>query len=162
MTRYRLSLLLAAALFASAPVPAWAQRTITINANVARNCQLLAQPMMFGTVSILNPLSDATAALFVDCTPGTTFTVTMDNGLHYQAGDRRMENPLAAGARRYLNYEIYRNAGRTQRWGGTAVTGITQTAPANGKVTLTAYGRVDDRRSAAGAYQDTVTVTITF
>lgn len=161
MVRYRPSLLIAA-LLCAAPAPGWAQQTVTINATVVRNCQLLALPMMFGTVSILNPLSDATAAMFVDCTPGTTFTVTMDNGLHFQAGDRRMENPLANGARRYLNYEIYRNAGRTQRWGGTAATGITQTTPANGKVTLTAYGRVDDRRSAAGAYEDTVTVTITF
>lgn len=154
--------LVAAVLLVAASTPARADNTMTLNANVTRSCNLGALPMMFGTVSIINPRVDVTAAMFIDCTPGTAFTVTMDNGLHFQAGDRRMENPLATGARRYLSYEIYRNAARTQRWGATPATGITQTAPANGKVTLTAYGRVDDRRSAAGAYEDTVTVTITF
>lgn len=133
-----------------------------MNATVVRNCNLFALPMMFGMVSVNNPRADATAAMNIDCTPGTTFTVTLDNGLHFLAGARRMENPLANPSRSYLDYEIYRNAARTQRWGGTPATGITQTAPANGKVTLTAYGRVDDKKSAAGAYQDTITVTIAF
>lgn len=81
-----------------------AQHTVTINATVVRSCHLLALPMMFGTVSIINPLSDATAAMFVDCTPVAPFTVNMDNGLHFQGGDRmtaygRVDAPrVVAGA----------------------------------------------------------------
>ncbi len=144
------------------PAPVLAQQTMDIRATVVRNCRIDALPMMFGTVSLVNPLADATAALFVECTPGTSFTVTLDDGLNFKNGSRRMENPLANGARRFLEYEVYRNAGRTLRWGGTAATGITQVAPTNGKVTLTAYGRVDGRRAAASPYEDTIAVTIAF
>jgi spore coat protein U-like protein len=133
-----------------------------LNANVTRSCNLGALPMMFGTVSIVNPQADAQAALIIDCTPNTTFTVTMDDGLNVRNGKRRMHNPAGNGNREYLEYEVYRNAGRTQRWGSTAATGITQTAPVNGKVTLIAYGRADGKRSVAGPYEDIITVTIAF
>lgn len=86
----------------------------------------------------------------------------MDNGLNFNAGERRMQNSGANGVREYLPYEIYRDAGRTQRWGATAATGLSGTAPANGRVTLTAYGRADGKKSVTGPYEDTVTVTITF
>lgn len=135
---------------------------MVVNTSVQRYCQLGALPMMFGTVTIANPSSVAQAALIIDCTPNTTFTVTMDDGLNFKNGKRRMSNPAANGVREYLEYEVYRNAARTQRWGATAATGITRTAPANGKVTLTAYGRADGKRSAASSYQDIITVTLTF
>ncbi|WP_133364691.1 spore coat U domain-containing protein [Qipengyuania sediminis] len=152
-----------AALLAALPaVPAAARNTMVLNAQVVRSCNLGALPMMFGTVSIVNPTGTAQSALIVDCTPGTTFTVTMDNGLHFRAGSRRMANPAGNGNRQFIDYEIFRNAARTQRWGATAATGITTIAPADGKVTLIAYGRADGRRSIASAYEDTVTVTISF
>lgn len=136
---------------------------MALNANVVRSCNLGALPMMFGTVSIVNPQADAQAALIIDCTPNTTFTVTMDDGLHVKNGKRRMSSaPFGNGVREHLEYEVYRNAGRTQRWGGTAATGITQTAPANGKVTLIAYGQADGKRAVAAPYEDIITVTITF
>lgn len=152
-----------AALGALTPAPAWAKNTMVLNANVVRSCNIGALPMMFGMVTIVNPSATAQASLIIDCTPNTTFTVTMDDGLWFKNGDRRMSSaPAGNGVREYLPYEIYRNAGRTQRWGGTAATGVTQTAPANGKVTLIAYGRADGRRSVAAPYQDTITVTLTF
>ena len=154
--------LCAAALAALAPTPAQAKNTIVLRANVVRSCNLGALPMMFGTVSIINPNAIAQAALIIDCTPNTTFTITMDDGLHIKNGQRRMANPVGRGIREYLDYELYRNAGRTLRWGGTAATGITQTAPASGRVVLTAYGRTNGRRSIASPYEDLVTVTIAF
>lgn len=152
-----------AALAALAPTPAWAKSTMRLDVNVVRSCNIGALPMMFGTVSIVNPSATAQAALIIDCTPNTTFTVTMDDGLHLKNGERRMSSaPAGNGVREYLPYEVYRNAARTLRWGGTAATGITQTAPASGKVTLTAYGRADGKRAVAAPYQDTITVTLTF
>lgn len=151
------------ALAALAPAPAWAKNTMVLNANVVRSCNIGALPMMFGTVTIINPNANAQAALIIDCTPNTTFTVTMDDGLHVKQGKRRMSSaPAGNGVREYLEYEVYRNAGRTQRWGATPATGITQTAPATGRVTLVAYGQADGKRAVAAPYQDTITVTLTF
>ena len=82
-----------------APAPAWAQETIVLRANVVQSCHLGALPMMFGTVSIVNPQADAQAALIIDCTPNTSFTVTMDDGMHVKNGKRRMANPTANGVR---------------------------------------------------------------
>lgn len=145
------------------PGPAWAQETIVLRADVVRSCHLGALPMMFGTVSIINPQANAQTALIIDCTPNTTFTVTMDDGLHAKNGKRRMSSaPFGNGVREFLEYEIYRNAARTLRWGSTPATGITQTAPADGKVTLTAYGHADGKRAVSAPYEDIVTVTIIF
>lgn len=134
--------------------------TLTLNATVDRNCTVAALPLMFGTVAS-NVTVLAQTRVFVNCTPGTPYTVTMDNGLNFQAGNRRMSNPLANGVREYLPYEIYRNAARTQRWGSSPATGVSGTTGA-AQVILTAYGRALGRRVAAGAYTDTVVVTLTF
>lgn len=150
----------AAAAMAGLPSGASAQETMTINANVIRNCQLLAMPLMFGTVSILFPVANAQTSILVDCTPNTAFTVAIDDGLNFTGTQRRMAR-IGPGLGTYLNYEIYRNAARTQRWGSTAGQLVTGVAPANGKVTLTAYGRTQGFL-AAGPFEDTVTVTITF
>lgn len=151
--------LLAIAL-ATAPFSASAQDTMAINANVQRNCQLFAMPMMFGTISILFPTATTQTSILVDCTPNTPFAVSIDDGLNVTGGQRRMRR-IGPGFGTYLNYEIYRNAARTQRWGATAGQTVTGVAPVNGKVTLTAYGRTQGF-IAAGPFEDTVTVTITF
>lgn len=127
-----------------------------------RSCHVVALPMMFGTVALRNPSADAQASVILFCTPGVAFTVTMNDGLFARGGQRRMENPGANGLREYLDYEIYRNAARTQRWGGTAAAGVSGVAPSGPQLVLTAYGRTNGRRSAAGAYTDTVTVTVSF
>lgn len=118
--------------------------------------------MMFGTVSINNPQADAQTNVIIDCNPNVPFVVTINEGLHAKNGQRRMESPGAKGVREYLDYEIYRNAARTLRWGGTAATGVSQTAPASGRVVLIAYGSTNGKKAVASAYQDTVTVTVTF
>lgn len=135
---------------------------MTLRANVTRSCNLGALPLMFGTVSLVNPVANAQTTLIIDCTPNTAFTVTMDDGLNAKNGARRMANALANGVREYLEYEVYRDAARSQRWGATAAAGISRTAPADGRVVLTAYGRVDGKRTIASRYEDIITVTISF
>lgn len=149
-----------AAAMVGLPCGASAQETMTINANVVRNCQLFALPLMFGTVSILFPNATAQTSIQVSCTPNTAFTVAIDDGLNYNGTQRRMAR-IGPGFGTYLNYEIYRNAARTQRWGSTAGQVVTGVAPASGQVTLTAYGRTTGFL-ASGPFEDTVTVTITF
>ena len=143
---------------AATPMAASAKNTMAINAEVQQNCNLFVTPMMFGTVSIIFPQANAQSTLTIDCTPFTAYSIAMDDGLNYN-GQRRMAR--MAGGNLYLNYEIYRDAARTQRWGQTGGALVSGVAPANGKVTLQAYGRTTGFL-AIGAYEDTVTVTISF
>jgi spore coat protein U-like protein len=152
----------AAALCAAAPAGAQATETLRIAAAVPRSCNVVALPMMFGAIATRNPRADAQASVIVSCTPGVAFTVTMNDGLHPLGTQRRMENPNVNGAREYLTYEIYRDPGRSQRWGGTAATGVSRVATAAREMVLTAYGRLDARRAAASAYTDVVTVAVSF
>lgn len=158
MTGSRPYLAIVAAGLAAAPSVASAKPTMTIAADVQRSCHLGVLPMMFGTVSILFPNATTQTPILIDCTPNTDFTVAMDDGLNFN-GQRRMRR-VGGGA--YLNYEIYRNAARTQRWGATPATSVSGTAPADGKMTLYAYARANGFFAMASPYEDLVTVTITF
>lgn len=133
---------------------------MTLRAVVTRGCNVNALPMMFGTIAWFMPDAATQTSVLVDCTPNTAFTVAIDDGQNFNAGQRRMAR-TGPGVGSFLNYEIYRNAARTQRW-GTALTQVaTGVAPANGRVTLTAYGRATGF-IVSGPFQDTVTVTISF
>jgi spore coat protein U-like protein len=63
----------------------------------------------------------------------------------------------------YVDYELYRDAGHSLRWGATIGT---DTVPGTGTGTaqaLTVHGRVPATQSvAAGSYGDVVTVTVTY
>lgn len=148
-----------AAALAAAPVHAGPSDTMTIRGTVTRACHLIALPMTFGTIGVFLPTADTQTSVLIDCTPSTAYSVAFDDGDNFN-GQRRMAR-TGAGFGTYLNYEIYRNAARTQRWGRTAAEVVSGVAPANGKVTLTAYGRANGF-IVAGPFQDTVTVTISF
>ncbi|WP_165961160.1 spore coat U domain-containing protein [Qipengyuania sediminis] len=151
--------MLAATALVLAPMPALSQETMVLRANVVRSCHLAALPMMFGTVSILFPDASVQTPIYVDCTPNTNYTVAIDNGRNFN-GQRRMAR-IGTGLGSFLNYEIYSDAARTQRWGSTPAQVVTRVAPANGKTTLYAYGRTTGF-IAAGPFEDVVTITITF
>ena len=64
-----------------------------------------------------------------------------------------------------LNYNLYRNAGRTNIWGdGTGGTLVyTRANPPNNSLTLTVYGRIPAQQDvSAGNYTDTVSALINF
>lgn len=154
-----LTALLAGAVAATS-APARADNTMTVRAVVTRGCNVNALPMMFGNIAWFMPNATTQTSILVDCTPNTAFSVAIDDGENFNAGQRRMRR-IGAGVGTYLNYEIYRNAARTQRWGTALAQVASGVTPADGRVTLTAYGRATGF-IVAGPFQDTVTVTITF
>jgi spore coat protein U-like protein len=104
--------------------------------------------------------------------PGTgvddvAYSVALSPGVAGNFSPRR----LAAGSAR-LDYNLFRDAGRTQVWGnGTSgsflVTGNLRVGPGQGNGTRTnahdIFGRVPAQQdAAAGAYADTIVVTLTF
>jgi spore coat protein U-like protein len=111
----------------------------------------------FGTQTLLNTNVDAQTNIGVQCTSGTDYDVSLDNGLNTS---RRMRQGATAN---YINYQLYTNSTRTTIWPTAA-----GTAPypniANGSAqTITVYGRIPVQTTPpAGTYTDTVAITVTY
>lgn len=164
LTGKRLTVTMMAAAFLAAPVGVSAKTntgTMAARVQVDTSCRLNTEPLTFGTVNLFSGQVDATTNVKLSCGPAVAYSVAIDNGQYYN-GQRRMYGGVFAGFQLYVPYEIYRNAARTQVWGSTAGNLVTGTTPANGDVTLTAYGRVPNSLVLARPYLDTVTVTVNF
>lgn len=136
---------------ALAPVAAGSTSgTVAVSLTVPDGCAMDAGALAFGTGS------QAEAPLRMRCTPGTSFTVAIDDGHN---GVRRMAD---ASGTNFVPYEIYQDALGMQRWGIASGSTVSETAPSDGQVTLAAYGRAARDGAAPGSYSDVVTVTIAF
>ena len=141
---------------APAAYAATATTTFTVTANVPNTCSIsTTSNLAFG--SYADAQIDAASAISVTCTSGGAYTVGLDNGNNYSAPNRRMTNGSA-----FLNYELYKETGRTNRWGssgGELVSGVgTGSAQA-----LDVFGRLPASQGLiAGSYTDTITATITY
>jgi spore coat protein U-like protein len=134
----------------------------TASATVLPNCRAYtATDLDFGSIAgLITANRDQTSLLSMICTGRTAWNVGLDNGLHASGTVRRMQLGATAS---YVNYELYRDAGRLNRWGNTIGT---NTVPGTGtglEQTLTVYGRVPATQTVpAGSYSDVITVTITY
>lgn len=151
---------------ALAAAPAAVQANTTTSTMIARTtvdtaCKLQTTNLTFGLVNFRSGQVDATTTMALSCGPAVAYSVAIDNGQNYN-GQRRMYGGTFFGFPLYLPYQLYRNAARTQAWGATAGTTQNGTTPANGKVTLTVYGRLPNNFVLARVYIDTVTVTVNF
>jgi spore coat protein U-like protein len=126
------------------PVHAWgatATTTFTVSANVVSVCVVAAQSLSFGNYSPVSGTDlDATTTVTVTCTLSTPYTVGLDNGTNASGSQRRM-----ALLTTFLNYHLYSDSSRTQRWGNAGAELVSGTG--NGLAqNLTAYGRIPPAR----------------
>lgn len=131
----------------------------TITTNVQPACTVSATDMNFGNAGLLDSgVHDATSAVSVKCVNGTAYKIGLDNGLHAAGNTRRMQGPGG-----FVDYELYRNNGRSQRWGtNLGVDTVNGTGTGNTQ-SRTVYGRVPTQITpSAGTYSDTITVTVTY
>jgi spore coat protein U-like protein len=133
--------------------------TFYIQAIVSSDCRIDGTSAMdFGTVpGSLDRSLDSQATVTVTCN-GTAYRVGLSNGLHAQGSRRRMRAPGG-----YVEYELYRDANRTARWGNNLWhDGVAQTG--NGlPQSLPVYGRVPEQNiTVEGIYSDTITVTVEY
>ncbi|WP_162932265.1 Csu type fimbrial protein [Solimonas sp. K1W22B-7] len=111
----------------------------------------------FGTGGLLTANYDATAIVSPRCTNTTPYQLGLNNGINASGSIRRMKS--AAG--NYVSYELYRDNGRSQRWGNTQGTDTVAGTGSGSAQDVTIYGRVAPQATpVAGSYADTVTVTI--
>jgi spore coat protein U-like protein len=139
---------------------------INVSGTVPSGCDINiagASDLDFGEAGGLNTDIDGESSIVLNCPANTTWRLGLSDGSHGAAGQRRMAGPSG----NFVEYELYRDSGRTQRWGddlagGTDVvsgSGVGQTSP----TVIPVYGRVPSQPvGAAGSYSDTVTVTLEY
>lgn len=163
-------LALASLALMSVPARAETTKSFQVSADIVKGCIVAANgagqwgKIDFGTVSGVaqgtvdaDLLSGAASGIQIDCTPNTTASVTVDNGDHAANGSRQ----LALGANGpQIPYQLFANGSNTP-WTTQPVAlsfpvGVSRRVlPIRGRATLT-------RPMVAGAYTDTVRVTLTW
>ena len=137
-------------------------------ATVSGSCQIslgkTISDLDFGSVNSLGSAQNGTTTISVSCPGSTTWKMGLSNGTYASGTQRRMKHSTSAS---YINYELYRNSARTQRWGNDT-TGGTDTVNGSGAAqtnptVITVYGQVPAQaQPTTGNYSDTVTVTLVY
>lgn len=135
--------------------------TFTVSANVLATCEVTANDLAFGDYDPVAPSNlDAATTLSVTCTNGTPYNVGLDLGV---GGGAATATRYMVNGGDTLGYTLYRNALRTQLWGETIGANTLSGVGTGSAATIDVYGRVPMQQAApSGAYQDTITVTVTW
>ncbi|HWI86518.1 MAG TPA: spore coat U domain-containing protein [Sphingomonas sp.] len=130
-------------------------------------CSVSVTNLAFGNYNPVSPVpNDAVATLGMTCIstdPGnSTFTIALSPGNTGNSNARTMHSGSHP-----LYYNLYTNAARTIVWGDGGGGGQTVTsgfpAVSHGTKLISIYGRIFALQNVwAGAYSDTVTVTVTY
>ena len=152
------ALLLPASAFAatSTPVP------LVVTATVLTSCIAVTTPVVFGNY---DPTSASptvnTGTVLVTCTTGTPYNVLLDAGA--STGATVTTRKMKDAGTNHLPYNLYSDGGRTTNWGMTVGTDTVAGTATGIAQTLTVYGRIPAGATApAGAYTDTVNVTVSY
>ena len=144
--------------------------TVRVATTVSASCTIGTAVIAFAPYDPVN--AHATAAddqsgdIIIRCTKGTSgITIDLGNGGHNAGQQRRMANLTATDT--FINYEVYKETGRTSVWGAGDGGSVRSGADLNGTgsvVAVTMYGRIPPGQLAAiaGPYSDTLVSTINF
>jgi spore coat protein U-like protein len=147
-----------------------ANANLTVQITITASCTINAATLDFGSNPGTNLISanvDTSTTVSVTCTNAAPYSIGMDNGAHVTGSQRRMLN----GASNFLNYNLYTDAARLNAWTTASSSTTCTTANScalgtgNGSAqSVNIYGRVPIVATAptAGAYTDTVVMTITY
>ena len=135
--------------------------TMAVTVTVQSACVVSASPLAFGTYSPVSGTNlDATTTLNVTCTQGTAYNVGLSAG--GGTGATTTVRKLTSSGRT-LNYALYSDSGRTTNWGNTVSTDTVSGTAGLTATAYTVYVRIPaNQNTAAGAYTDSVTVTVTY
>jgi len=132
----------------------------------AINCRATVTPITFGMYMPMTPVDvDIMGQVDVRCQaqPGT-FSVTIGPGI----SGNQLARTLSVGGIDVLNYNLFRDAARTQIWGDGSpptfvVTGVRTSSGRPTFYNYPIYGRIYANQSPnPGVYSDTMLVTVLF
>lgn len=143
----------------------------------AATCSVSAVGVSFGSYDPFSPLTtDATGQVIVECGPSTLTETLVGFSVSYvaalspgSAGSFQPRRMQSGGS--VLDYNLYRDSARSAIWGNgsggtnTVSGSLGALLPLGQTVsrTHTVYGRIFPQQNIpAGAYTDTLTVTLTF
>ncbi len=138
----------------------------TVTANVLPQCSTyVTTDMDFGSnAGAITGNIDRTSTIGLTCINRTAYTIGLNNGQHVLGTTtRRMQHTTNPAY--FLAYELYRDSGRSQRWGNTIGVDTAAGTGTGSAQTLTVYGRAPPTSGslpAQGSYNDVITVTITY
>lgn len=134
---------------------------LNARANLVSECMVNATTLDFGIQpsNFSGPIN-ATSEINTHCTNGTAYQITLSDGLHANGSIRRMKSESG----NYINYELYNEPSKSQRWGHSLNTSETIQKVSNGAPQSSlVYGEVLPTTGlVASTYKDTVTVTIVY
>jgi spore coat protein U-like protein len=133
--------------------------TFRVSARVEAVCEVTATDLAFGTyTSNLGAPLQGTTQLRATCTPGSTYTVGLNEGT--SPGATVNQRKMVSGAQ-VLNYQLYSDSARSKIWGNTPGTD-TETGVGTGLAQdRTVFGAVPQAQVVpAGDYTDTITVRV--
>lgn len=162
MSLCKLSICAAAMLLLAAPAAQAATATGSFNVQVViQETCIVTSPsstvLDFGTQTLLNANVDAQTNIGVQCTSGTDYDVSLDNGLNTS---RRMRQGATSN---YINYQLYTNSTRSTIWPTAAGAAPYPNIATGTAQTITVYGRIPVQTTPpAGTYTDTVAITVTY
>lgn len=134
----------------------------TVNGSVPNACTLTPKPVPtlgFGSApGFITGNIDQTTNIGLVCTGRTPWQIGLNNGLHASGNVRRMAN----GSGQFVPYELYRDSGRSLRWGNTLNNDTLAGTGSGASQSLTVYGRVAPQTATVGSYSDTITVLVTY
>lgn len=163
-------------LIASSSQAATVNGTLGVTAIIGAGCQVNNSnvtagvvnfgSLNFGSINTINSQNvdaqttgNGSGSIVMECSGGTSFSISLDNGQHFAGGTRAMAN--AGNASILLTYALYQNAARTIPWSNASPLTTTATGSPD---TFNVYGRIPGGQSGitSGTYNDTVQVVITW
>lgn len=137
---------------------ATATTDFNVTAHVPTSCSISTGPGTLAFGDYADAQIDAQTTFGVTCTSGGAYTVGLSNGDNYSDPNRRMTD----GSGHYLNYELYKETGRTNRWGNAGGELVSDSGTGS-EQTLTVFGRLPGSQGLiAGDYTDNIDVTVTY
>lgn len=140
--------------------------TLPVSLTVTAGCSVQATGINFGSTSGATNVT-STGTITVTCLSGTSYTVTLDGGIHSSIANLRTLQSSAVGTTSIV-YELYKDAATTQIWGDNGFgntymqgTGVGGTGTGVGQP-LTVFGKILNTGNSAGTFTDTVVVTVNF
>lgn len=117
-----------------------------------------ASNMDFGTTTSLTNDLNSSSAIQLECPSNTQWQLGLSNGVNAVGTTRRMRNQSS-----YVRYELYQDTARTKRWGNTANADTYTGTGGATTIVVPVYGKVPAQNDVpAGAYNDTITVTLSY